>query len=77
MGFGIVLPTLYSTLADLAPSTLKSSVLAAGTGAGFLGQFLSPVMLSPVLSYNGLEGVFYASALVAMGAGFLLFSPKH
>jgi predicted MFS family arabinose efflux permease len=77
MGFGIVLPTLYSILADLAPSTLKSSVLAAGTGAGFLGQFLSPVMLSPVLSYKGLEGVFYTSALVAMGAGLLLFSPKH
>jgi predicted MFS family arabinose efflux permease len=77
VGFGIVLPTLYSALANLAPSNLKSSVLAAGTGAGFLGQFLSPVLLGPVLGYGGLEGVFYAAAIVALGAGLLLFVPKR
>ncbi|MBD2014474.1 MFS transporter [Microcoleus sp. FACHB-53] len=72
VGFGIVLPTLYSTLANLAPSSLKSSVLAIGTGAGFLGQFLSPVLLGPMLSYGGLEGVFYAAAGISMIAGLLL-----
>jgi MFS family permease len=72
VGFGIVLPTLYSTLADLAPSSLKSSVLAIGTGAGFLGQFLSPLLLGPMLSYGGLEGVFYAAASISMVAGLLL-----
>jgi predicted MFS family arabinose efflux permease len=75
MGFGIVLPTLYSTLASLAPSELKSSVLAAGTGAGFLGQFLSPILLGPVLGYGGLEGVFYAAAAIALVAGLWLFAP--
>ncbi|GAB4201679.1 MAG: MFS transporter [Coleofasciculaceae cyanobacterium] len=77
VGFGIVLPTLYDTLANIAPSTLKSSVLAVGTGAGFLGQFLSPILLGPVLNYGGLESVFYAAALVALGAGLLLFAPKQ
>lgn len=72
MGFGIVLPNLYSALANLAPSKLRSSVLAAGTGAGFLGQFLSPILLGPVLGYDGLEGVFYAAASVSVVAGFLL-----
>ena len=75
VGFGLVLPTLYSTLANLAPSDLRSSVLAAGTGAGFLGQFLSPIFLGPVLGWGGLEGVFYAAAVVAMLAGLLLFAP--
>ncbi len=77
MGFGIVLPTLYGTLANLAPSELRSSVLAAGTGAGFLGQFLSPLLLGPVLGHGGLEGVFYTAALVALVAGLLLFAPKQ
>ncbi len=77
MGFGIVLPTLYGTLANLAPSELRSSVLAAGTGAGFLGQFLSPLLLGPVLGHGGLEGVFYTAALVALVAGLLLFAPKR
>lgn len=71
-GFGIVLPNLYNALANLAPAKLRSSVLAAGTGAGFLGQFLSPIVLGPVLSYGGLEGVFYAAASVAFMAGLLL-----
>jgi MFS family permease len=72
VGFGIVLPNLYSALANLAPSKLRSSVLAAGTGAGFLGQFLSPILLGPVLGYAGLKGVFYAAASVSFIAGVLL-----
>lgn len=76
VGFGIVLPSLYGTLANLAPSALKSTVLAAGTGAGFLGQFLSPILLGPVLAYGGLEGVFYGAALIAMVAGIFVVYPK-
>jgi predicted MFS family arabinose efflux permease len=72
VGFGIVLPTLYGTLANLAPAEQKSSVLAMGTGVGFLGQFLSPILLGPVLGYGGLEGVFYAAALISLITGLLL-----
>ncbi|MDF5712839.1 MAG: MFS transporter [Rhizonema sp. NSF051] len=75
-GFGIVLPSLYSALANLAPSQLKSSVLAAGIGVGFLGQFLSPILLGPILSASSLSGVFYAAAGVAAAAGLLLFAPN-
>jgi len=77
VGFGLVLPTLYGTLANLAPPDLKSSVLAAGTGAGFLGQFISPILLGPVLASCGLEWVFYAAAIVALLAGLLLFAHKQ
>ncbi|MEQ8540364.1 MAG: MFS transporter [Coleofasciculus sp. D1-CHI-01] len=77
MGFGLVLPTLYGTLANLAPPDLKSSVLAAGTGAGFLGQFISPILLGPVLAFCGLEWVFYAAAIVALLAGVLLFAHQQ
>lgn len=76
VGFGIVLPSLYSALTNVAPSRLRSSILAAGTGVGFLGQFLSPVLLGPVLGVSGLEGVFYAAASVALVAGLLLFTPR-
>lgn len=75
VGFGIVLPTLYGTLANLAPDDLRSSILAMGTGVGFLGQFLSPILLAPVLGYGGLEGVFYAAAIISLVTGILLFMP--
>ena len=77
VGFGIVLPTLYGTLANLAPAEQKSSVLAMGTGVGFLGQFLSPILLAPVLGYGGLEGVFYAAALISLVTGLLVFTPTR
>ncbi len=72
VGFGIVLPNVYSALANLATPNLRSSVLAAGTGAGFLGQFLSPIILKPMLDYGGLETVFYGAAVVAIVAGVLI-----
>lgn len=76
-GFGIVLPSLYDALANLAPSQLRSSVLAAGIGMGFLGQFMSPILLGPVLTYAGLPGVFYAAAGVAAVTGLFLFAPRR
>ncbi|WP_324616225.1 MFS transporter [Lusitaniella coriacea] len=76
-GFGLVLPNLYSALANIAPTQMRSSVLAIGTGAGFLGQFISPILLAPIRGGVGLEAVFYASAGIAMLAGFLLFLPKQ
>lgn len=72
VGFGVVLPQLYSRLADFTPANLRSSILAVGTGAGFLGQFLSPILLAPVLSHSGLPSVFYAAASVALVSGSLL-----
>lgn len=76
VGFGIVLPSLYNALANLAPSQLRSSVLAAGIGVGFLGQFISPVLLGPVLNYLGLQWVFYAAGSVAALTGLFLFAPS-
>jgi len=76
VGFGITLPNLYDSLAEITPKEMGSSILAAGTGAGFLGQFLSPILLGPVLGFSGMEGVFYAAASVTVVAGVLLFVPK-
>ncbi|PSO98855.1 MAG: MFS transporter [Cyanobacteria bacterium SW_6_48_11] len=75
VGFGVVLPNLYSALANLAPTELRSSVLAAGTGMGFLGQFLSPILLGQILGIGELAWFFYAAAGVAIISGFLLFVP--
>jgi len=77
VGFGITLPNLYDSLASLAPNELGSSVLAAGTGVSFLGQFLSPILLGPLLTFSGMEGVFYAAAGVTDIAGLLLFLPMR
>ncbi|NJO75647.1 MAG: MFS transporter [Leptolyngbyaceae cyanobacterium RM1_406_9] len=76
-GFGIVVPTLYSSLADLAPSNLQSTVLATGTGVSFLAQFLSPILLGFVFTHSSLLTVFFTTALVALTVGLLNLLPRR
>ena len=75
IGFGVVTPSLYNGLANLTPNRLQSSILATGIGAGFLGQFLSPLVLGRVLALSDITGVFYAAAVAALGTSVLLVLP--
>lgn len=76
-GFGIIVPTLYSRLADLAPDNLQSTILATGTGVSFLAQFLSPILLGFVFNHSNLPTVFYTTALVALTVGLLNLLPSR
>lgn len=73
MGFGLILPSLYAALAQLSPAQMRSSVLAAGTGAGFLGQFLAPIIIGPILGWGGLIAVFYGAAIISILTGLWVF----
>jgi MFS transporter, ACDE family, multidrug resistance protein len=75
LSFGLVTPSFYNILANLAPAHLQSSILATGIGAGFLGQFVSPLVLGPILSAEGLSGVFYSCAGLAIAIGLSLLIP--
>jgi predicted MFS family arabinose efflux permease len=77
LGFGVVVPSLYNELANLAQEEMQSSILAAGTGAGFLGQFLSPILLGLVLRNSDLQTVFYMAAVGDLVAGSLLIFFKE
>ena len=70
--FGVVTPSLYNGLANLAPRGLQSSVLATGIGAGFLGQFVSPLVLGRVLAIADIAAVFYTAAVASIATGLLL-----
>lgn len=72
-GFGLILPNLYDALANLAPSQLRSSVLSAGAGAGFIGQSFCPIVLGFVVKNNGIEAGFYTAASASIVVGILLF----
>ena len=71
LGFGIVMPTFYSALADWSPDAARPSILAIGTGCASLGQFLSPVGFGPIWEAAGI-GVFYTGAGIAITIGLLI-----
>ncbi|OWY69250.1 MFS transporter [cyanobacterium TDX16] len=78
-GFGLILPNLYDALASLAPSQLRSSVLSAGAGAGFIGQSFCPIVLGFVVKNHGIEAAFFtaASASIVVGMLLLLFGSRE
>ncbi|MCU0566123.1 MAG: MFS transporter [Oculatellaceae cyanobacterium Prado106] len=76
IGFGIMTPNLYDTLASYSPPELRASVLAIGTGFNSLGQFSSPIFLGPIWNYAGLPMVFYTTAGIAIAAGALSLVSK-
>jgi MFS transporter, ACDE family, multidrug resistance protein len=70
-GLGIILPNLFDEIASLAPSDLKTSILAIATGFKSLGHFASPLCLGLLWNYVNLASVFYAAAGLAIAAGCL------
>lgn len=70
VGFGIIMPNLYSVLSDLAPDRQRAGVLAIGTGCSSLGQFISPLLLGPVWQQAGVV-VFYVGGGVAIAIALL------
>lgn len=77
VGFGLVLPNLYTSLSNLAPKTVRSSVLAIAIGTSFLGQFLSPILFSPILERLDLTGVFNTAASLAWISGIFLLGLRR
>jgi len=78
VGFGLAVPNIYDSLANQAPSELRSSVLAIGTGSNSLGQFLSPMLLGVIWNDFGLTAVFYAAAgsALAISISYLTRQPS-
>ncbi|NJN23905.1 MAG: MFS transporter [Acaryochloridaceae cyanobacterium RL_2_7] len=77
VSFGVVTPSIYNGLANLTPNELQSSILATGIGAGFLGQFISPLIFGQILAIGSLTAVFYSAAAVSVATGLLLaFQPQ-
>ena len=77
LGGGLVFPNLYTWLADLTPPAWRGRVTAGMSSAIFLGQFLSPVLLTSQPAHEGL--IFRVGALLAavMSAALVAFSLRR
>jgi len=70
LGLGIVMPTLYDRLADVASLEGRSTLLALGAGTASLGQFLSPILWGSIWE-TGIENVFWVATAIAIGLALL------
>ncbi|MFN8533732.1 MAG: MFS transporter [Dehalococcoidia bacterium] len=57
-GFGLVLPTLSAAVTTAAPPALRGRIVGAYSTSMFFGQFVSPLLLQPVIDRVGTSAAF-------------------
>ncbi len=72
-GAGLILPTVMVWVGDIGPSSFRGRISSYLGVFLFLGQFISPVIFAPVVSFSGFLGVFQVSAgICVVSLGFIL-----
>ncbi|MEH1017344.1 MFS transporter [Micromonospora sp. CPCC 206060] len=66
IGVGIVVPNLDLRLTEIAPAARRGRVLGGLVMAIFLGQFLSPLAVQPVIDAFGIAATFTSSGVVLL-----------
>ncbi|MBA4490950.1 MFS transporter [Paracoccus sp. S1E-3] len=71
-GLGLCMPTFLTTALNAAPARHRGLVSGLMTAAVFLGQFLSPLVLQPMVEKWGLPAVFALGARGCIALGLIL-----
>jgi MFS family permease len=81
LGMGLLMPTLNSWLGDLAPRRIRGTILGGLTTCFFLGQFVSPLLIQPIIDALSVGSAFVFTglflAVLAAGAGILAYGQRH
>ena len=72
MGFGICSPIILSLVTSRATQEYWVTVIAVNGTFANLGRIVGPMLMGVVLSIDGISGVFYAGAGIAI-ATFVIF----
>lgn len=64
LGLGLTIPNLSTWLTSLTPPHLRGRLVGGLTTAVFLGQFLSPLAVQPLIASGGTAAAFLGSALL-------------
>lgn len=72
LGFGLIMPNINLWLISVAPAQLRGRLVGYLNSALFLGMFLSPIVLQPLIRKGGLNHTFWNVGLMIMVLGVLL-----
>ena len=69
IGLGVLIPNSNVWIVTLSPESMRGRIVGGLTTAIFIGQFISPFLIQPVLALTSAKGIFAVA-----GAGLLLIS---
>ena len=75
LGMGMMIPNTNMWVMKIAPPEIRGKEIGKLTTFWFLGQFLSPIIIFPVLNILSLSSTFMLAAglLLLMSVGFLIY----
>lgn len=78
LGVGIAFPNITTWLMALAPPRWRGRLVGGTTMSIFFGQFMSPMLSQPLVSWTGQGGAFgvAALALAVVSAGFVVLAAR-
>lgn len=72
LGTGLVFPATFGWIEALAPPGRQGALSSYVASAGYLGQFVSPLLFGAVVPIFGIRGVFGVAAVGALAAVVIL-----
>ncbi len=73
VGFGLVLVNINVWLLSLVEAHKRGRAVGMLTSSFFFGQFFSPIVFQPVVMSIGIQGLFFAAALLSFAVAAVLF----
>ncbi len=75
LGIGMMIPNTNMWVMKIAPPEIRGKEIGKLTTFWFFGQFLSPIIIFPVLNILSLSSTFMLASgfLFLMSIGFLIF----
>lgn len=70
-GTGLLMPTGNLWIIELAPTSHRGRMLGIASTATFLGQFLSPIFIQPIINQTSVSSSFYIVAVIMIIVGII------
>ena len=71
---GLIMPTVMAWIGEVVPASFRGRFSSYLGTFGFMGQFLSPILLAPALIHFGIRHVFTVSSLLGLVWFLILIS---
>jgi MFS family permease len=63
---GMIMPTVMTWIGETVPASYRGRFSSYLGTFGFLGQWLSPILLAPALIHLGIRSVFTVSSIIGL-----------
>jgi MFS family permease len=77
IGMGVLVPNSNVWVVTLSPESMRGRIVGGLTTSIFIGQFISPFLIQPVIAFMSTSGIFIISGigLISIALVYLSYTP--